>query len=94
MRERIDISKYFWIYLFKFSLDNILFLFFEFSKWIAHLRVEEAKQLMTAHPDYSNEAVAKECGFSSRSYFQKVFRDLTGMTPREFQSQCNKNATP
>ena len=65
-----------------------------FSKWIAHLRVEEAKQLMTAHPDYSNEAVAKECGFSSRSYFQKVFRDLTGMTPREFQSQCNKNATP
>lgn len=64
-----------------------------FSKWIAHLRVEEAKQLMTAHPDYSNEAVAKECGFSSRCYFQKVFRDLTGMTPREFQSQCNKNAT-
>ena len=62
-----------------------------FSRWIAHLRVEEAKLLMTEHPEYSNEAVAKECGFSSRSYFQKVFRDLTGMTPMEFQSQCNSN---
>lgn len=62
-----------------------------FSRWIAHLRVEEAKQLMTEHPEYSNEAVAKECGFSSRSYFQKVFRDLTGMTPMEFQSQSNRN---
>lgn len=62
-----------------------------FSRWIAHLRVEEAKILMTEHPEYSNEAVAKECGFSSRSYFQKVFRDLTGMTPMEFQSQSTSN---
>ena len=62
-----------------------------FSRWIAHLRVEEAKLLMTEHPEYSNEAVAKECGFSSRSYFQKVFRDLTGKTPMEFQSQSNSN---
>lgn len=52
-----------------------------FSRWIAHLRVEEAKLLMEQHPEYSNEAVAAECGFSSRSYFQKVFRDLTGRLP-------------
>lgn len=58
-----------------------------FSRWIAHLRVEEAKQLMQEHPEYSNEAIARECGFNSRSYFQKVFRDLTGMTPFEYQSR-------
>ena len=63
-----------------------------FSRWIAHLRVEEAKRLMIAHPEYSNEAVATECGFSSRSYFQKVFRDLTGMTPLEFQAYNNKSS--
>lgn len=62
-----------------------------FSWWIAHLRVEEAKQLMEQHPEYSNEAVAAECGFSSRSYFQKVFRDLTGTTPLEYQS-VNKDS--
>lgn len=62
-----------------------------FSRWIAHLRVEEAKLLMEQHPEYSNEAVAAECGFSSRSYFQKVFRDLTGMTPMEYQS-INKDS--
>lgn len=58
-----------------------------FSRWITHLRVEEAKRLLAAHADYSNEAVAYECGFSSRSYFQKIFKEQTGMTPVEKQPQ-------
>ena len=56
-----------------------------FSRWITYLRVEEAKRLLAAHSDYSNEAIAHECGFSSRSYFQKIFREQTGMTPVEYQ---------
>ena len=58
-----------------------------FSRWITHLRVEEAKRLLAAHADYSNEAVAYECGFSSRSYFQKIFKEQTGMTPVEYQTK-------
>lgn len=58
-----------------------------FSRWITHLRVEEAKRLLTAHSEYSNEAIAHECGFSSRSYFQKIFREQTGMTPVEYQTK-------
>jgi AraC-like DNA-binding protein len=58
-----------------------------FSRWITHLRVEEAKRLLAAHSDYSNEAIAHECGFSSRSYFQKIFREQTGMTPVEYQTK-------
>lgn len=61
-----------------------------FSRWIAFLRVEEAKRLLAAHSDYSNEAIAHECGFSSRSYFQKIFREQTGMTPVEYQMQCRR----
>ena len=61
-----------------------------FSRWITHLRVEEAKRLLTVHPEYSNDAVAHECGFSTRSYFQKVFREQTGMTPLEYQNKCLK----
>lgn len=55
-----------------------------FSAWLTHLRIEDAKRLMRQHPDWSNDAVALQCGFSSRSYFQKKFKELTGMTPGEF----------
>ena len=31
--------------------------------------------------------ISEECGFSSASYFGKVFREATGVTPREYRSQ-------
>ena len=31
--------------------------------------------------------ISEECGFSSASYFGKVFREATGLTPREYRSQ-------
>ena len=55
-----------------------------FNPWLTHLRIEEAKRLMKDHPDWSNDAIANQCGFSSRTYFQKVFHKQTGMTPSEF----------
>jgi len=55
-----------------------------FSPWLTHLRIEEAKHLMTNHPDWSNDVIAEHCGFGSRTYFQTVFRKQTNMTPAEF----------
>ena len=55
-----------------------------FSSWLTHLRIEEAKRLMTAHPEWSNDVIAEHCGFGSRTYFQTVFRKQTGMTPADF----------
>ena len=55
-----------------------------FNPWLTHLRIEEAKRLMKEHPDWSNDAIANQCGFSSRTYFQNVFHKQTGMTPSEF----------
>lgn len=55
-----------------------------FNPWINSLRIEEAQHQMTLHPDWSNDAIANYCGFSSRSYFQTVFRKQTGMTPAQY----------
>lgn len=52
-----------------------------FSPWLTYLRIEEAKQQMVDHPDWSNDVIAEHCGFGSRSYFQTVFHKQTGMTP-------------
>ena len=57
-----------------------------YSKWITTLRVEEAKNIIIAHPEWSNEAVADHCGIS-RSHFQRVFLEITGVTPTQFQKE-------
>ena len=60
-----------------------------FSSWLTQLRIEEAKRQMLQHPEWSNDVIAEQCGFGSRSYFQTVFRKQTGMTPSEFLKQNN-----
>ena len=59
----------------------------QFNKWLMYLRIEEAKRLLMAHPDWSNEAVARSCGYSDRSYFQKQFRTIEGITPAKWYEQ-------
>ena len=57
-----------------------------FRTWLSAIRVREAKRLMTEHPEYSNEVVSTECGFSSRLYFQRLFKEKTGLTPAEWKN--------
>jgi AraC-like DNA-binding protein len=59
-----------------------------FNPWLTDLRVKEAKRQIRLHPDWSNDTIAERCGFSSRSYFQTVFRKNTGMTPAQFIQLC------
>lgn len=55
-----------------------------FRIWLSMIRLEVAKKMLLEHPEYSNEVVALECGFSSRSQLYNVFREYTGKTPREW----------
>lgn len=52
-----------------------------FSAWITQLRLEEAKNYMLQNPNVKQEEVAFHSGFSSSSYFSKVFSRVEGMTP-------------
>ena len=51
--------------------------------------LEEAKRVMHEHPDWSSEAVADYCGFNSRKYFHRVFKESLGMTPTQYQKATN-----
>ena len=46
-------------------------------------RIEAAKGLLSC--GYSVSAASERCGFSSPSYFIKVFSQITGITPLKFQ---------
>ena len=56
----------------------------KYTDWITNLRISEAKRILQAHPEWSNEAVAQHCGFAERCYFQTIFKKRTGLTPAEY----------
>lgn len=58
-----------------------------FSRWITALRLEEAKRVLLEYPDWSAESVADYCGFNSREYFHRIFKEHEGMTPTQYQKQ-------
>lgn len=59
-----------------------------YSGWMTDLRIEEAKRILREHTEWNNEAVALHCGFSDRSYFQRKFKEKTGVSPSEFQTKA------
>ena len=54
------------------------------TTWIAKERVALAKELL-ADARYNVAEVGWACGFSAASYFIRVFRAHTGMTPRAWR---------
>lgn len=60
-----------------------------FSGWIAHLRIEEAKRMMRENPDQKLTDVAFNVGFSSLSYFSSVFSKIEGVSPSVWLRKAN-----
>lgn len=59
------------------------------SKFIVDCRVSRAKDFLME--DYLTlDEISERCGFSSLSYFCRVFKDVTGGTPGEFRKSVAK----
>ncbi len=63
------------------------------GKYLTALRIAHAKRLL-ASEDMPMELLAAASGFSSASYFSKVFRAETGMTPVAYRKSCAPNLAP
>ncbi len=61
-----------------------------FSNWITSLRIEEAMKFMRANPNIKQEEVAFHSGFSSSSYFSKVFSRIVGKTPLTWRRELDE----
>ncbi|WP_028610033.1 helix-turn-helix transcriptional regulator [Paenibacillus harenae] len=55
------------------------------GEYLSRIRIEKAVGLLR-QTDWSMEQIAASVGYSSGSYFIKVFRKLTGQTPAQFRS--------
>lgn len=58
-----------------------------FRIWLSEIRFNAAKRMMIEYPDYSNDIISSECGFSSRSYLYRVFKDKEGCTPTAWRDR-------
>lgn len=56
-----------------------------FRVWLSEIRFKEVQRMMREYPDYNNDAISSECGFSSRAHLYRIFKQKTGMTPGEWK---------
>lgn len=55
-----------------------------FKEYLNLVRIEESKRLL-ANTDYSVIDIAVATGFEDQSYFSKVFKKYTGLTPKQYR---------
>lgn len=58
-----------------------------FVQYVNHLRVEYAGTLLRSQPQMSITQAASAAGFESAAHFQRVFKQLTGMTAQQWRRQ-------
>lgn len=70
---------------------NELSLFFDqclhsnFRIWLSEIRLNAAKKMMLEYPDYSNDIISVECGFSCRTHLYRIFKTKEGCSPTEWR---------
>lgn len=56
-----------------------------FIKLKNEIRIAEAISYLDSEKRYKLDYISEKCGFNSRSNFYKIFKDITGYTPSEYE---------
>ena len=60
-----------------------------FTNCVSAVKIEKAKELIASH-QYMMYEVSDLLGFDTPFYFSKVFKKVTGMSPKEYEALCLK----
>lgn len=58
-----------------------------FRIWLAEVRFEAAKKMMLECPDFGNDIISAECGFSSRTHLYRLFKEKEGCSPTAWRTK-------
>lgn len=76
--ERVNLAPSYLSYIFKRETgDNLI-------KYITDIRMEKAGQLLT-ETNMKIVQVARECGYENTSYFNRLFKNYFGVSPRQYK---------
>ena len=56
------------------------------GQYLKRVRIGRARILLMERPDLNLSRIGELCGYHSPSYFGKVFREMTGLTPQNFRT--------
>ena len=60
-----------------------------FRIWLSEIRFNAAKKMMLEYPDYSNDIISAECGFSCRTHLYRIFKTKEGCSTTEWRVSQN-----
>jgi len=62
-----------------------------FNDFVNEYRVDEAKKRLSdaSYNNFTIAAIAFDCGFNSLATFQRVFKQVTGITPSKYQNHIS-----
>ena len=63
-----------------------------FRIWLSEIRLNAAKKMMLECPDYSNDIISAECGFSCRTHLYRIFKTKEDCSPTEWRDFHSTNA--
>ncbi|MFV0528883.1 MAG: response regulator [Lachnospiraceae bacterium] len=58
-----------------------------YNEYLIQLKIKEAKRLISNEDVYLIGEIAEALGFSDQFYFSKVFKNIVGVTPREYKNK-------
>jgi two-component system, response regulator YesN len=64
-----------------------------FSDYLTRRRIERAKDLLRQHPEYRIYEIASLSGFQNEKYFSRIFKNLTGDSPRDYRNKMHEIGT-
>lgn len=59
-----------------------------FTKYVMEKRIEKAKELLREE-NYKIYEIGEFVGYENTKYFNKVFKEMVGITPKEYREKCN-----
>ena len=65
-----------------------------FNQFVNDYRLKHAKKLLREAPELKISTVAVESGFANERTFFRVFKEATGMTPKEWTAQQQVASRP
>lgn len=61
------------------------------AKYIRHLRMEKAKELLSLQPPLPLSEIAARCGYTGYNYFITAFKNEVGLPPRKYLNQTQQH---
>lgn len=60
-----------------------------YNEYLINIKIEKARELLEKEEEFLIGEIASSLGFSDQFYFSKVFKSMTGMTPREYRTKSS-----